>query len=89
MHQATDGRDVGYVPVIHTEADADQIQTPKVWFDHEATERNCRTLCEVSPDMHEEFALQYERQTLSRYADRLADLVANRKLAVLKARAEV
>ena len=44
---AEDGRDVGFEPVIHAEADADRIRTPEVWFDREATERNCRTLCEV------------------------------------------
>lgn len=39
--------DMLFTPVIHTEADADRIRTPNVWFDREATERNCRTLCEV------------------------------------------
>lgn len=44
---AVGGQDVLFRPIIHTEADADQIVTPKVWFDRDATERNYRTLCEV------------------------------------------
>ncbi|MEI6809128.1 MAG: hypothetical protein WCN95_10435 [bacterium] len=42
-----DGQDVGYLPIIHTEADADKIRTPRVWFDHEATEKNFQTLLRV------------------------------------------
>ncbi len=45
--KATGAHDVGFVPVIHTEADADKIQTPKVWFDKEATEQNYQRLCEI------------------------------------------
>ncbi|MBI4979645.1 MAG: hypothetical protein HZC28_19355 [Spirochaetes bacterium] len=41
------GHDVGYEPVIHTEADADAIRTPKVWFDEDATGTNHRMLAEV------------------------------------------
>ncbi len=41
------GHDVGFLPIIHTEADADKIRTPYVWFDRDATDRNYRTLCEV------------------------------------------
>jgi hypothetical protein len=41
------GQDVGFVPIILTEADADKIRTPAVWFDREATARNYQTLCQV------------------------------------------
>lgn len=43
--------DVLFRPVIHTEADADRIRTPKVWFDREATEKNYGTLGEVFDDI--------------------------------------
>ena len=41
------GQDVGFVPMIHTLADADKIRTPNVWFDRDATERNYQILCQV------------------------------------------
>lgn len=47
LHKDEGGQDVGFIPVIHEQTDADQIVTPQVWFDQEATERNYRTLCEV------------------------------------------
>ena len=47
LHQETGGQDVGYIPVIHTEADADQIRTPEVWYDRDATEKNCQILGEI------------------------------------------
>jgi hypothetical protein len=45
--KAADGHDVGFVPVIHTEADADQIRTPEVWYDAAETERRRAMLSEV------------------------------------------
>lgn len=45
--EAANAHDVGYVPVIKTEADADQIRTPKVWFDRDATDRNFNLLSEL------------------------------------------
>ena len=45
--KAADGHDVGYVPVIHTEADADRIRAPDVWFDADETERRRRILAEA------------------------------------------
>ena len=41
------GQDVGFIPIIHTEADADKIRTPQVWFDRDATEKNYQALCQV------------------------------------------
>lgn len=40
-------QDVLFMPVIHTEADADKIRTPKVWFDRDATDRNYQHLREI------------------------------------------
>lgn len=40
INRSDDGEDVGYIPIIKSEADADNIRTPKVWYDREATERN-------------------------------------------------
>ena len=45
--QREGGQDVGFIPIIHTEADADKIRTPQVWFDREATEKNCQTLSDL------------------------------------------
>ena len=47
LHKEDDGCDVAYVPVIHSEADADKIRTPQVWFDKDATEKNFCMLSEV------------------------------------------
>ncbi|MEK6797114.1 MAG: hypothetical protein AABZ39_20235 [Spirochaetota bacterium] len=47
LARADGGYDVGYIPVIQSEADADAIRTPKVWFDREATEDKFRVLAEV------------------------------------------
>ena len=47
LHKEDGGCDVGYIPVIHTEEDADKITTPKVWFDVEETERKFLKLCEI------------------------------------------
>lgn len=41
------GMDVQYAPVIHNEADADQIRTPEVWIDHEASRRQRELLMEI------------------------------------------
>mgnify|MGYP002624138482 CR=1 FL=1 len=47
LDRAEGGKDVGFIPVIHSEADADRITTPRVWFDRERTERQHRLLVEV------------------------------------------
>lgn len=47
VNRSDDGQDVGYIPVIKSEADADKIRTPEVWYDREATERNRLFLCEI------------------------------------------
>ena len=47
LHKEGGACDVGYIPVIHTEEDADKITTPRVWFDAEATEKNFLRLCEI------------------------------------------
>lgn len=47
LDQVEGGKDVGFIPVIHSEADADQIVTPRVWFDEQTTEQHYRTLCDV------------------------------------------
>ncbi|MFA6294246.1 MAG: hypothetical protein WC637_20815, partial [Victivallales bacterium] len=46
-HEAQGGHDVGYIPVIHTMEDADQIRTPKVWFDKGETVTRFQKLSEV------------------------------------------
>lgn len=47
LNKIDDGYDVGFIPVIHDESDADQIVTPEVWFNRTATEENYRILCEL------------------------------------------
>ena len=39
VNRSVDGEDVGYIPIIHSEADADKIKTPRVWYDRQATEQ--------------------------------------------------
>ena len=41
------GQDVGFIPTIHSEADADKIHTPMVWFDRDATDKNFHALSDV------------------------------------------
>jgi len=40
-------QDVAYTPVIDSEADADKIRTPSVWYDEAATRRNTEALTEA------------------------------------------
>ncbi|MBU0714929.1 MAG: hypothetical protein KJ964_06195, partial [Verrucomicrobia bacterium] len=47
LNRADDGLNVGYIPVIDNEADADRIVTPRVWYDRAATEENYQSLCEI------------------------------------------
>ena len=47
LHKEDGCCDIGYVPVIHSEADADKIRTPQVWFDKDATEKNFCMLSEI------------------------------------------
>ncbi len=47
LHKEEGGCDVGYIPVINSEEDADKIKTPEVWFDKKTTENNFSKLQEV------------------------------------------
>lgn len=47
LNRSDDGHDVGYIPIIHSEKDADMVRTPDVWFDRDATEANYQALAEV------------------------------------------